>query len=657
MRKSVLLFQSMILPIALILSSSALGEGQSLVDKGQGLNAPPSDEVRALVKRGVELVEDDRLDEAAAALKKALSLSPNYLRAHIEYRNIKESFLGHFDEVETEYASLLKREPDNPVYLMAIYYLSRGDFGRTSLEKVVQIAPEWAWGHYAKALLLSDKEPEKAVSELLKAIEKDPAASEAYHLLIGLQETKLKRIEDAISTAERFAAQPSLRAKGLPELWRLRLEKAGMSEEAKETLKSELQQLADASTDINVLTSVRSAYTALLKDRDSARSLEDKMRKVDPAWYPMRGWRFTRVAVNESGVPRYVVLANRQLAIYNKTRDITESLDPAEKIRRLEDLLALNPNSALRRMIYEDIFRIAVKENDVPVTIKYGEALYAIDPSDSGVFAKMALVLAKRRVDLKQALQYARMAEKATAEFRLARRPPNTPNDIFEQLFPEQKQREAYEENRASALNALGRVLYQMGNYKEAESALRQSVNIKRSTTRMSHLVETLRKLGRGEEADRISAESDEEFAESVRRNFVNEPLKDFQLEPIDSSKQTLSALKGKVVLINFWATWCGPCREELPNLVRLYERYKGRGFEVIAISTDEDRKKVPQFVREYRLTFPVFYDMGMKDYFDASVVPTNVFIDREGKMRYRKVGFDEESLRELEAVINELIK
>ncbi len=105
---------------------------------------------------------------------------------------------------------------------MAVYYLSNGSFGRDSLEKVAEIAPEWGWGHYAKALLLSEKEPEKAVGELLKTIEKDPSASEAYYLLIGLQETKLKRIEDAIATAERFAAQPDLSAKGLLELWRLR---------------------------------------------------------------------------------------------------------------------------------------------------------------------------------------------------------------------------------------------------------------------------------------------------------------------------------------------------------------------------------------------------------------------------------------------------
>jgi thiol-disulfide isomerase/thioredoxin len=647
---------SLVLLLGTFVISYGVGTGQSLGDKGQSLNEPPPGEVRALVKRGVELAEEDRLDEAVATLKKAVALSPSYLRAHIEYRNIKQNFLGQFDEVETEYDTLLKREPDNPVYLMALYYLSSGDFGRASLEKVAHIAPEWAWGHYAKALLLREKEPEKAADELLKCIQKDPSASEAYYLLIELQ-TKLKRIDDAIATAERFAAQPDLHANGLLVLWRLRLVKANQSEEAKEALRSELRQLAAANPDIGVLGSIRSAYSDLLNDREMARRIEDEMRKVDPAWYPMRGWRFTKVILNESAVPRYVVLANRQLVIYNKTRELAKNSDPQEKIRELEVLLSQNPSPALKRLIYEDIFHISVKANDIRATLKYGEALHEIDPSDTGVFVKMAMVLANNRADLNKALQYARNAEAATAEFRPIQRPANTPKNIFERHFSAQMQREAYEENRASALDALGWVLYRRGNYKQAESALRRTVNTKRSATRLSHLVAVLRKLGRKNEADRLAAEADKELVALVRRNLVNEPVKDLQLEPLDGSRQTLSALQGKVVLINFWATWCGPCREELPDLVRLYEKYKGKGFEVIAISTDKDRQNVLPFVRRFKPTFPVFYDTGLQDYFNANAIPTNIFIDRVGKMRYRKVGFDAEDMREIEAVVNELIK
>jgi thiol-disulfide isomerase/thioredoxin len=656
MRKSLSLLLLMTLLPALVLSTYGMRQGEALVDKGQSLNEPPPDEARALMMRGVELAQNDRLDESVATLKKALSLAPNYLRAHIEYRNIRENFLGQIDEVEAEYGRLMKREPDNPVYLMAVYYRSNGSFGREALEKVVAIAPEWAWGHYAKALLLSDQEPEEAVGELLKCIEKEPSASEAYYRLISLQETKLKQIEDAIATSEKFSAQPDLRAKGLAVLWRLRLEKANESAEAKESLKKELQKLGDASNDIKLLLSIRSAYDFLLKDQESSRLVEDKIRKIDPTWYPTRGSVLSSVVLNESGVPRYIVLTNRQFAIYNKTREIAESPDPQERIKRREGLLSLNPNPTLRRLIYEDIFRLAVKSGNVAATLKYADALYMIDPSDTGVLAKAALVLAKKRVELNKALRYARIAEKATAEFRLAQRPPNTPRNIFENHFSEQKQREAYEENRLTALDALGWVLYQRGNYKEAEAALRKSLNARRSAARISSLIAALLKLGRKDEAERLATEVNRELSELLKRNFVNEPVKDFQLESIDGSRYTLSALKGKVVLINFWATWCGPCREELPALLKLYEKYKERGLEVIAISTDEEHELVSRFAKGYRLTFPVFYDTDMKDYFKASVIPTNIFVGRDGKVRYRKIGFNEESVGELEAVINELI-
>jgi thiol-disulfide isomerase/thioredoxin/predicted Zn-dependent protease len=657
MRKSLLLLLLITLLPFLALSAYAVRKGGALIDKGQSLNEPPTDEVRALVSRGVELAEDDRVDEAVAVLKKALSLSPNYLRAHIEYRKIRENYLGQFDEVEAEYESLLKREPDNPVYLMALYYRSNGSFGRGSLEKVAEIAPEWAWGHYAKALLLSDMEPEKAVGELLKCIEEEPSASEAYYRLIGLQETKLKRIEDAIATAEKFAAQPDLRAKGLAVLWRLRLEKANESEDAKESLKKELQKLAYDSNDIKLLRSISMAYYNLLKDEESARLIEDKIHRIDPTWYPTRGEVLSNVFLNESGVPRYVVLTNRQLAIYNGTREAAESPDPQERIRRREDLLSLNPNPVLKRLIYEDIFRLAVKSNDVVATLKYADALYRIDQSDTAVLAKTAMVLAKKRVGLNKALRYARIAEKATAEFRLTQRPPNTPENIFESQFPERKQRETYIENRATALDALGWVLYQRGNYQEAESALRKSFNARPSTARRSSLIAVLRKLGRKEEAERLAAVMNRELAELLKRNFVSEPVKDFQLESISGSRYALSGLKGKVVLINFWATWCGPCREELPVILKLYEKYKERGLEVMAISTDEERELVAQFAKQYRLTFPVFYDTAMKDYFKADVIPTSIFVGRDGKVRYRKIGFNEENIGELEAVINELIK
>ena len=124
----------------LILSSSV-----QAIDNGRQLNEPPSFETRELVKRAVILAESDKPWAAIAALKKAISLSPNYLPAHVEYGNINADYLGRSDQVEAEYRSLIKRFPRNPVYLMALYFQTKGEIGRESLQKVVELAPEWAW--------------------------------------------------------------------------------------------------------------------------------------------------------------------------------------------------------------------------------------------------------------------------------------------------------------------------------------------------------------------------------------------------------------------------------------------------------------------------------------------------------------------------------
>jgi thiol-disulfide isomerase/thioredoxin len=365
---------------------------------------------------------------------------------------------------------------------------------------------------------------------------------------------------------------------------------------------------------------------------------------------------FSGIFYNFSGTPRYVVLTNRQLAIYNQTRETTESPDPRQKIIRREGLLSLNPNPVLKRVIYEDIFRLAVEANDAGATLKYARALYHLDPSDTQVLAKAALVLAKRRMDLDQALTYARIAVKATAQFQPTRRPPNTPEKIFQNYFPEQKQRETYRENCATALHALALVFHQRGDDRQAEVVLRKSIDAKPSTARTRTLIAILRNLGRTNEADALAAKITEQLGEVLERKFVNQPVENLELKAIDGSHYDLASLKGRVVLINFWATWCGPCREELPLLVDLYQKYKERGLEILSISTDDDQALVSSFARGYNLTFPVFYDTGTKDRLNVDVIPTSIFVGRDGNIHYRNVGFNEESIDEIEAVINKLL-
>ena len=117
----------------------------------------------------------------------------------------------------------------------------------------------------------------------------------------------------------------------------------------------------------------------------------------------------------------------------------------------------------------------------------------------------------------------------------------------------------------------------------------------------------------------------------------------DFTLANLDGSKASLSSFKGKVVFLSFWATWCGPCKQELPSIEALYQKLSSRGLVVLAVDLAEEKGKVAQFVKENNLTFPILLDgnASVGSAWGASSIPTNYLLDRSGRVIARIVGFD----------------
>jgi len=108
----------------------------------------------------------------------------------------------------------------------------------------------------------------------------------------------------------------------------------------------------------------------------------------------------------------------------------------------------------------------------------------------------------------------------------------------------------------------------------------------------------------------------------------------DFTLTDLQGKTWTLSDLRGKVVLVNFWATWCPPCRKEMPDLQALYNRFKDQGLVILAIS-DEEAEKVQPFIAERKITYPVMLDSGRKvnELFQVEGIPKSFVYNREGKL------------------------
>ena len=134
----------------------------------------------------------------------------------------------------------------------------------------------------------------------------------------------------------------------------------------------------------------------------------------------------------------------------------------------------------------------------------------------------------------------------------------------------------------------------------------------------------------------------------------------DFTVEMVDGSKVQLSKLKGKVVVVNFWATWCPPCREELKHVQKeLIDRFKGKKFVFLPISRGEKKEVVEAFRKKMNYTFPMGLDPQQSIYklYASNYIPRNFVVDKDGKVIYVSVGYTPEEFAEMVKVIEEALK
>jgi thiol-disulfide isomerase/thioredoxin len=115
----------------------------------------------------------------------------------------------------------------------------------------------------------------------------------------------------------------------------------------------------------------------------------------------------------------------------------------------------------------------------------------------------------------------------------------------------------------------------------------------------------------------------------------------DFELKDLSGKKVSLSSLKGKVVFLNFWATWCPPCRAEMPSMERLYKRFKDKGLVILAVNLREEAKTVRKFVAANKLSFPVLLDTDGRigAIYGAHNIPTSYLVSRDGNVLAGAIG------------------
>jgi len=312
--------------------------------------------------------------------------------------------------------------------------------------------------------------------------------------------------------------------------------------------------------------------------------------------------------------------------------------------------------------------------------------------------------VASRMLEKKQNLGLA--AEFASMAVKLARAEINDPTEEKESYITEKewmKTREAY---LSTCLDTYGTLLLQMERAQEAQEVLREAVRLTerensefnehyaqalveagdfsaalnemerylesgKSTSKMNELFVTayIQQGGRKEEADKVlgelEGEGDEKLKAEIEEEMIDLPAPEFELKDLDGEIISLTDLRGKVVVLDFWATWCGPCVISFPGMKRVIEKFRDDdSVKLLFIDSweqvDDWASNAKNYITENEYPFHVLLDTenSVIDTFEVSGIPTKFFIDKEGRIRYKSVGFDgdaEKLVREVSLIIEML--
>lgn len=358
---------------------------------------------------------------------------------------------------------------------------------------------------------------------------------------------------------------------------------------------------------------------------------------------------------------------------------------PLEQIRALERHLAKFPKSERRGEIERALTKAAIDSRDNTRLLKYGESYVKQNPGDLLVLERLCRVLTSREdaESNKRGLQYAQMFEKGLLE--VAKQEPED-GRMTAQL------RDDIDRGLGRAYTFQSRAQSHLGQHAEAVELARKSFSVYPSSEPARDIANALLKLEKvgdslphladafalpdprvteedrrairkqmgelyaklhGSEKgmgdlllaafDRAAAVSDQRraYLRQIDPNSDAAGAMDYTITGVNGEKLDLKSLRGKVVVLDFWATWCGPCRVQYPMYEQVKQQFKGRNDVVfLGINTDQNREAVKPFLQQQKWNKAVYYEDGLAQLLKVSSIPSTLIFDRKGELATRMNGF-----------------
>lgn len=334
---------------------------------------------------------------------------------------------------------------------------------------------------------------------------------------------------------------------------------------------------------------------------------------------------------------------------------------------------------------YNKLFEYYAGKGEIDKMKKMAELQLQMDhPIKSNTYSNLAKTVAEKTDQYDLALSYAQKALDLTDEEPTST--ALTTKGVVVRYVTDERRQKSLESRKGTILATLGFIHTQMGNYDQAEKYLTDARDLNSSSKTMQYLGELYEVTDRPRKAFEIywdillKEPTDDEMREKLRKSYIayngsdsgfeqkteklnkvwrEKMINKFNEEQLDKEAPSLDhitdlegnpidteSLNNKVVVIDFWATWCGPCLKAFPYLQKIYEAYENHpevAFIVLNSGWSNTVKDARKWVKENDYTFPVYFDESSKvtEAFEVRGIPTTYFLGKDGKIRFKKVGYD----------------